>query len=122
MPKQAKKAFCTKSGSRRCIVSIKKLASTKFKKWKGGIPKESIAAEMQRCTTSFELAVAVMQKSREELISMHGEIPHHLVRVVDDFETTVRHLNKVVEVIENASLRIIASNAARLERGQLFAE
>ncbi|MBS0240375.1 MAG: hypothetical protein JSR89_18335 [Proteobacteria bacterium] len=127
MPKQANRALRT-NVNQKCRESpsvgpLPKLAATRFRRWKGSVPSDAIAKQMDRCEASATMAYGVMLKSREQLIAMHGDHSHALVeQFTQDLETSAEVLEKLAEMIREASMRIYASAAARLVRGQPFAD
>jgi hypothetical protein len=86
-------------------------------------PNELIPADatLQSCGVPARLAYAVMLRTREELIEMHGKLDHDYVdKMCASFAGTAETLKAIVAMLDAAYLRVLASASARIVRKGKF--
>ena len=69
----------------------------------------------------MHIAYAIMLRSKEELVELHGELDHESVdQMMADLARTAEVLKQITAMVETAYLRVLASASERYMQSKPF--
>jgi hypothetical protein len=72
-------------------------------------------ATLQSCALPARMAYAIMLRTKEQLIEMHGKVEHEDIdNMMDDLSNTAEKLKSIVAILDTAYTRMLVSASARM--------